>query len=117
MLAVARSLMSEPQLLLVDEPSAGLSPVMVSQLGDTLQVVRDSGIALLIVEQNVGFALELADDVFVLEKGRVVYERRAKGLDRARVASLLGIGELLGRTKTNGTRKRKAPVRTKKAKR
>lgn len=115
MLAVARSLMSDPQLLLVDEPSAGLSPVMVSHLGETLRVVRDAGIALLIVEQNVGFALDLADDVFVLEKGRVVYERRAKGLDRARVASLLGIGELLGRT--NGTRKRKAPVRTKKAKR
>jgi branched-chain amino acid transport system ATP-binding protein len=124
MLAVARSLMGNPQLLLIDEPSAGLSPVMVSQLGETLRRVRDLGTSLLIVEQNVGFALDLADDVFVLEKGRVVYERRAKGLDRARVASLLGIGELLGgRLRRNGAKPRtrkaaaKKPTRRKATKR
>lgn len=96
MLAVARALMGAPHLLLVDEPSAGLSPIMVSQLGDALRRVRATGTSLLLVEQNVGFGLEMADDVFVLEKGRVVYQHEAYELDRDRIASLLGIGELLG---------------------
>ena len=96
MLAVARALMAGPRLLLVDEPSAGLSPVMVEALGATLSEIRSGGTTLLMVEQNVGFGLELADTAFVLEKGRVVYEGRADALDRSRVSSLLGIGELLG---------------------
>ena len=96
MLAVARALMAEPRLLLIDEPSAGLSPLMVEQLGDTLVQVRETGTALLLVEQNVGFGLRLADEVFVLEKGRVVYQDSTGNLDRDRIASLLGIGELLG---------------------
>jgi branched-chain amino acid transport system ATP-binding protein len=95
MLAVARALMAEPRLLLIDEPSAGLSPLMVGQLAETLHQVRASGTTLLLVEQNVGFALELAEEVFVLEKGRVVYRGRAAHLDRDRIATLLGIGELL----------------------
>jgi len=95
MLAVARSLMADPQLLLIDEPSAGLSPKMVEQLGGTLRQVRETGTALLMVEQNVGFGLEMADDVFVMEKGTVVYQGPAEDLERERVASLLGIGELL----------------------
>lgn len=122
MLAVARALMNDPKLLLVDEPTAGLSPLMVGQLGETLHRVREQGTSLLMVEQNVGFGLELADDVFVLEKGRVIYEREAKALDHKRVASLLGIGELLGgpakhaRTKAKPRKPsaRKKPVARKK---
>ncbi len=112
MLAVGRALMAEPRLLLVDEPSAGLSPIMVEQLGATLRKVREAGTSLLLVEQNVGFGLELADDVFVLEKGRVVYHREAKTLDRKRVATLLGIGELLGATTVrNGSKVRRRAAR------
>jgi len=95
MLAVARALMADPRLLLVDEPSAGLSPRMVHQLADTLQQVRRTGTALLLVEQNVGFGMELADEVFVLEKGQVVYHGESAALDRDRIAALLGIGGLL----------------------
>jgi branched-chain amino acid transport system ATP-binding protein len=111
MLAVARSLMAEPRLLLIDEPSAGLSPKMVEQLGGTLELVRKSGTGLLMVEQNVGFGLELADDVFVLEKGRVVYRDAASALDRSLVAALLGIGELLG-TATKTRPRRTTPLRS-----
>ena len=97
MLAVGRALMAGPRLLLVDEPSAGLSPVMVEALGQTLDEIRRTGTTLLLVEQNVGFGLELADHVYVLEKGRVVYRGDAGDLDLARVSALLGIGELLGK--------------------
>ena len=114
MLAVGRALMANPRLLLVDEPSAGLSPLMVEQLGETLLKIRAAGTSLLLVEQNVGFGLELADDVFVLEKGRVVYQRQAKALDRNRVASLLGIGELLGAARSrNGSKLRAKTTRRK----
>jgi len=95
MLAVGRALMGSPRLLLVDEPSAGLSPKMIEELGVTLGAAKDSGTSLLLVEQNVGFGLSLADDVFVMEKGRVVYEGDARELDRDRIASLLGMGALL----------------------
>lgn len=108
MLAVARALMAGPRLLLVDEPSAGLSPVMVEALGATLAEIRTGGTTLLMVEQNVGFGLELADTAFVLEKGRVVYEGRADALDRTRVSSLLGIGELLGAAAADGAPRRPA---------
>jgi branched-chain amino acid transport system ATP-binding protein len=117
MLAVGRALMSDPRVLLVDEPSAGLSPLMVSELGATLIKVRDSDppTSLLLVEQNVGYALELADEVFVLEKGRIVYHHAAKQLDGKRVASLLGIGELLGgaRSRRTSGAKRKTQARRK----
>jgi branched-chain amino acid transport system ATP-binding protein len=118
MLAVGRALMSDPRVLLVDEPSAGLSPMMVAQLVSTLIKVRSSGTSLLLVEQNVGYALELADDVFVLEKGRVVYQHKAKDLDQRRVASLLGIGELLGsaRNRKISRPKRKPQARKRAAK-
>jgi branched-chain amino acid transport system ATP-binding protein len=123
MLAVARALMAEPNVLLIDEPSAGLSPRMVGELGATLAAVRASGTALLIVEQNVGFGLELADDVFVLEKGRVAYHHAAARLDRDRVATLLGMGDLLAparkarKTAANNTApaKKKATAKKKKA--
>jgi len=70
MLAIARALMVEPRVLMLDEPSAGLSPLMVGQVFAKLAEVRSSGIAILMVEQNVKAALALADRAYVLVEGR-----------------------------------------------
>jgi branched-chain amino acid transport system ATP-binding protein len=95
-LAVARALMSEPKLLLVDEPSAGLAPLIVAALFETLREVRDAGMTMLLVEQNVTFGLKLANTARVMQRGRIVYEGAVESLDRDRMAELLGIGRLLG---------------------
>lgn len=83
MLAIARSLMSEPKLLLVDEPSMGLSPAMVSNVLRLLDEVRRDGVTILMAEQNVG-ALDIADRAYVVEKGRVVREDRGAALQQTR---------------------------------
>lgn len=83
MLAVARSLMSEPKLLLVDEPSMGLSPVMVSNVLRLLNEARKEGVTILMAEQNVG-ALDIADRAYVIEKGRVAREDRGDALAQTR---------------------------------
>ena len=73
MLAIGRALMSEPSLLLLDEPSLGLSPIMVEQLGKTITAIRqDLGMSIMLVEQNAGLALELTGSVYVMQAGRVV---------------------------------------------
>ncbi len=73
MLAIGRALMSEPSLLLLDEPSLGLSPIMVEQLGKTITAIRqDMDMSILLVEQNAGLALELTGRVYVMQAGRVV---------------------------------------------
>ena len=74
MLAVARALMLDPKLLLMDEPSEGLSPVMVRHLEDIVGELKRGGIAILLVEQNLYSALANADRVYVLESGRIVHE-------------------------------------------
>lgn len=70
MVAIARGLMSDPRLLILDEPSLGLMPKMVNELFSLIQAIRKSGIALILVEQNVFQALEVVDRAYVLEKGR-----------------------------------------------
>jgi branched-chain amino acid transport system ATP-binding protein len=73
MLAIGRALMSEPSMLLLDEPSLGLSPIMVEQLGATITAIRrDLGMSILLVEQNAGLALELTSRVYVMQTGHVV---------------------------------------------
>lgn len=74
MLAVARGLMAAPRLLMIDEPSLGLAPIVVEQLYELLAEVRADGITLLLVEQYVEIALGIADRAYVLDKGRVVLE-------------------------------------------
>jgi len=75
MLAVARALMLKPRLLLLDEPSLGLAPLIVKEIFRILRTAnRESGVTVLLVEQNAALALELADHVFLLETGRVVLE-------------------------------------------
>jgi branched-chain amino acid transport system ATP-binding protein len=72
MLAIARALMSRPRVLLLDEPSMGLAPIIVKQIQSVLGLVKRTGIAILLVEQNPDFAFELADECCVLESGRIV---------------------------------------------
>ncbi|SSC71584.1 unnamed protein product [Ciceribacter sp. T2.26MG-112.2] len=80
MVAIARALMSKPDLLMLDEPSLGLAPVVVGELFAALGRVRKSGLALLIVEQNVKMSLSIADRGYLMEAGRVVGENSASGL-------------------------------------
>src|SRR5207248_7122707 len=80
MLAIARALMAEPRLLMLDEPSLGLAPVVVDQIFATLADLRAAGLTLLLVEQNVQQALELADRAYVLESGRLVRAGAAAAL-------------------------------------
>jgi len=74
MLAVARALMLRPRLLLLDEPSLGLAPLVVREIFRILKTINQTGVTILLVEQNAALALDLADHVFLLETGRVVME-------------------------------------------
>jgi branched-chain amino acid transport system ATP-binding protein len=94
-LAVARALMSEPRLLLVDEPSAGLAPKVVEELFAVLADLNSEGLTILLVEQNVTFGLKLVNTAHLLRTGRVVYSGKVADLDRERVVTELGIGRLL----------------------
>lgn len=82
MVAVARALMSKPDYLMLDEPSLGLAPVVVTELFETLGRVRETGVALLIVEQNVRMSLSVADRGYLMEAGRIVGEGTAAALRR-----------------------------------
>lgn len=74
MLAIARTLMGNPRLLLMDEPSEGLSPLVLKGLGERLQQLRAEGITIFITEQNVKFALGLSSRGYIIDNGRIVYE-------------------------------------------
>ena len=80
MLAMGRALMSRPKILLMDEPSMGLSPIMVTQIFDIIKSISASGTTVLLVEQNARKALSIADRGYVLETGKIVLEGKAKEL-------------------------------------
>jgi len=81
MLAIGRSLMTNPTLLLMDEPTEGLSPIYVKTVGDVILRLRDSGISILLVEQNLRFALKRTDFVHILNKGQIVHSSSPEELD------------------------------------
>ncbi len=80
MLAIARALMSEPSLLMLDEPSLGLAPKIVAEVFDILKSLNKKGVTILLVEQNAAQALKLADYAYVLENGVITLEDEAKAL-------------------------------------
>ena len=80
MLAIGRALMSKPKLLIMDEPSLGLSPIMVQEIGNIIKSMKDEGRTILLVEQNANLALKLAERTYVLELGKVVLEGPSKDI-------------------------------------
>jgi branched-chain amino acid transport system ATP-binding protein len=80
MVAMARALMSRPKLLLMDEPSMGLAPILVDRNFEIIQEVHESGVAILVVEQNANVSLSIADRGYVLQTGRIVLADRAQAL-------------------------------------
>jgi branched-chain amino acid transport system ATP-binding protein len=77
MLAIGRALMSKPKLLVMDEPSLGLSPILVQEIGNIIKGMKEKGRTILLVEQNANLALKLADRTYVLELGKVVLEGKS----------------------------------------
>ena len=80
MLAIGRALMAKPRLLLLDEPSMGLAPVLVEQIFETVLTINRQGVTILLVEQNAAMALSIAERGYVLETGRLALEGRARDL-------------------------------------
>jgi len=82
MLSIGRALMRNPKILLLDEPTEGLSPLMVGEVMEILLKLKESGMSMLFVEQNIGTALSIADDVYILSKGEVVYHGQPEELQK-----------------------------------
>ena len=80
MLAIGRALMGNPRLLLMDEPSEGLAPQIVAEVGRTIVSMRNEGLSIVLVEQNIKLALEIADDIAIMNSGAVVYQGIAASL-------------------------------------
>jgi len=91
MLAIGRGLMARPKLLMLDEPSIGLAPKLVSQVLDAVGKIRDSGVTVLIVEQNAAATLAISDRAYVIENGEIAFEGKGVPLlddERVRQAYL-----------------------------
>jgi branched-chain amino acid transport system ATP-binding protein len=80
MLVICRSLMSNPELLILDEPSLGLAPIIVGKVLDTLRKINEEGVTVLLVEQNIRDSLNIADRGYVLEKGKIIIEGKGREL-------------------------------------
>lgn len=93
MVAIGRGLMSNPRILMLDEPSLGLAPILVDEVLDTVRKLKEKGMTILLIEQNVREALDLADRGYVLQTGRVVVEGTGKELlaDQRFRSAFLGI--------------------------
>jgi branched-chain amino acid transport system ATP-binding protein len=93
MLAIGRALMGNPRVLLMDEPSEGLAPQLVAEVGRTIAQLKAEGQSIVLVEQNIKLTLDLADDIVIINTGRVVFRGTADGikLDDAIVSQHLGV--------------------------
>lgn len=80
MLAIARALLTNPSLLLLDEPTEGLAPMLVESLGGIIGGLAEKGLSILLVEQNISLALSLADYIYILSNGKIVYESTPQAL-------------------------------------
>jgi branched-chain amino acid transport system ATP-binding protein len=85
MLAIARALMSNPRVLLMDEPSEGLAPQIVAEVMSTIRRLKEQGLSILLVEQNPKLAFAVADDIVILNSGRVVVEGPAVEIQRSAI--------------------------------
>lgn len=91
-LAIARALASKPKVLLLDEPTEGIQPSIIRDMGRTLKRIRDErGLSIVVSEQVLSFALDIADRVLVLENGEIVHADERKNIDEAKVASFLSV--------------------------
>jgi len=81
MLAIARALISNPDFMLMDEPSEGLAPMVIQNVGNVIQQLKESGLSILLAEQNLPLALSVADYVYVVAKGTVVFESTPEALE------------------------------------
>jgi len=81
MLSIGRALMTNPDLLLLDEPSEGLSPLMVREVIKIIKRLKEEGLSMLLVEQNLSMASDLADHVYILNKGAVVFDGSSEEFD------------------------------------
>ena len=88
MLAIARAMMTPPKLMLLDEPTLGLAPMIVADVVDTIRTMQQAGIGVLLAEQNIDAALTVADRIMILVRGRTVYRGVAGELDPASAATL-----------------------------
>jgi branched-chain amino acid transport system ATP-binding protein len=93
MLAIGRALVGNPELILIDEPSQGLAPIVVIEVYRTIEELRNHGVSILLVEQNAALALRAAQRAYVIDDGRTVFDGDASQLraDRARVRELMGL--------------------------
>jgi branched-chain amino acid transport system ATP-binding protein len=93
MLAIGRALMGNPRVLLLDEPSEGLAPLIVAEVGRTIAGLKEEGLSIVLVEQNLKLAIDLADEAVILNAGRVVFDGTASALqgDEALIAQHLGV--------------------------
>lgn len=83
MLTIARALMGNPRLLLIDEPSEGLAPIVVNQIGEQVQNMKKEGMTILLSEQNTAFTLKLADRAYILEKGKISWQGKVTQLQES----------------------------------
>ena len=94
MLAMARALMSRPKLLLMDEPSMGLAPVLVQQIFDIIVDINKQGTTIFVVEQNANMALSIADYGYVLQTGKIVLQDTAENLRENKMMREAYLGEI-----------------------
>jgi branched-chain amino acid transport system ATP-binding protein len=93
MLAIGRAMMASPRLLLLDEPSMGLAPLLVETIFDTIREINEQGTTILLVEQNASIALSLAQRGYVLETGRIVLQDSAEALQANEMVRKAYLGE------------------------